>query len=563
MTTRRRLVLAGSWLAAWPLGVAADPAPQTVPATPAPSSCVTCHGALDETLRTAWPQDVHAQVGLGCESCHGGDPSSALADDAEAAMSAARGYRGAPGRLEVPASCGGCHSDATYMKRFDPQLRVDQLAEYRTSVHGQRNAAGDPVPATCVDCHGVHGIRPVDAPDSPVHARNVPATCARCHGDPATMGPYRASTTAFDEYRGSVHADALLRREDLAAPACNDCHGNHGAAPPGVGSVANVCGQCHAREARLFRDSFKKDLFDALGVGECSVCHGTHAIAHPGPEWFHSGSEPRVSRGRVVSRRPFSAELGDVGPGERVEATWLVSIRPHAEETEALVHRVVLSAGGAELVELDATVRPGSAVSGGGPTRAATGELAAALDAEPLAGDPVEAGDALRLRLVVDARAPIASLAVHDRVGRAIDPVAGSVCMECHASGDACDRATEAMYAALSATERELREAASGVAEAGRRGMDVSEAAFLLHSRGRTAAVESRALIHAFDPARLVARTGEGREVARTALEAARAALAEWQFRRKGLAVSLLLIALVLVGLYAKIRQLDRQGVRT
>src|SRR6266540_7241295 len=32
--------------------------------------------------------------------------------------------------------CGRCHSDAQFMKRYNPALRVDQVAEYATSVHG-------------------------------------------------------------------------------------------------------------------------------------------------------------------------------------------------------------------------------------------------------------------------------------------------------------------------------------------------------------------------------------------------------------------------------------------
>jgi len=64
--------------------------------------------------------------------------------------------------------------------------------------------------------------------------------------------------------------------------------------------------------------------------------------------------------------------------------------------------------------------------------------------------------------------------------------------------------------------------------------------------------------VHSFDPARLVARSEEGRKTARSALDAGRAALAELQFRRKGLAASLVLVALVLLGLYLKIRQIDR-----
>src|SRR5207253_7767238 len=78
----------------------------------------------------------------------------------------------------------------------------------------------------------------------------------------------------------SVHAKALLEKGDLTAPTCNDCHGNHGAAPPGVGSIRFVCGSCHAREAELFRASPKaagwekhNEFLAATPNGECGTCH--------------------------------------------------------------------------------------------------------------------------------------------------------------------------------------------------------------------------------------------------------------------------------------------------
>ena len=78
-------------------------------------------------------------------------------------------------------------------------------------------------------------------------------------------------------------------------------------------------------------------------------------------------------------------------------------------------------------------------------------------------------------------------------------------------------------------------------------------------SAGTTAAIESRALIHTFDPERLLARTEEGRAVAAQAAQAGHDALAELQFRRRGLAVSLVLVGFVLVGLWLKIREVDRK----
>jgi hypothetical protein len=114
------------------------------------------------------------------------------------------------------------------------------------------------------------------------------------------------------------------------------------------------------------------------------------------------------------------------------------------------------------------------------------------------------------------------------------------------------------MTDAIRVMDHELRQAEDLLHTAEVRGMDVVDDQFALRSQGITAAVEARALVHAFDPDALVAKTEEAREAASAAREAGNTALAEILFRRKGLAVSLVLILLLLIALAYKIRALDR-----
>ena len=100
----------------------------------------------------------------------------------------------------------------------------------------------------------------------PIHGLNGDNTCGGCHSNPDTMKPYGIPTDQASKYLQSVHANALLKKQDLSAPTCNDCHGNHGAAPPGVASVENVCSNCHAFQAQLFDASPHKQAF--AGAGE-------------------------------------------------------------------------------------------------------------------------------------------------------------------------------------------------------------------------------------------------------------------------------------------------------
>jgi predicted CXXCH cytochrome family protein len=247
----------------------------------ADDTCVKCHvelgGELAQPAQEV-PQSVHGKAMLSCADCHGGDRQ---AEDVDEAMSPAKGYVGAPTREEVPGFCGKCHSSEQYMRRYRPRIAVDQETAYWTSKHGIRLKSGDKNVADCTSCHGWHTIKSVDDNKCEVYPTNVPFTCGKCHSDSAYMAGYDIPTDQLRLYIKSVHGIALLKQGDLGAPACNDCHSNHGAVPPGVTSVANICGSCHASARDLFVVSPHKEAFDAMGQAECIVCHGNHFVKTP------------------------------------------------------------------------------------------------------------------------------------------------------------------------------------------------------------------------------------------------------------------------------------------
>jgi len=118
--------------------------------------CITCHGALpgkySEPVRL-WKGSIHAENGITCNGCHGGDPK-----DAANAMKKERGFLGAPKYNDVPAFCGRCH--------------VGVLKDYLASGHGRALATGGP---NCVICHGNHQV--VKASLELINEKS----CSRCH----------------------------------------------------------------------------------------------------------------------------------------------------------------------------------------------------------------------------------------------------------------------------------------------------------------------------------------------------------------------------------------------
>jgi hypothetical protein len=309
----------------------------------AADSCVECHLVLEGKLQApakAFQNDIHARFGFSCADCHGGDRNQT---DPEAAMSKARGFVGKIPRTAVPERCAHCHSDASLMEKYKPRQRVDQMAQYKTSVHGKRLAAGDANVANCVDCHSVHDIREVRDALSPVHPLRLPETCARCHADASHMASYKIPTDQFAGYRKSVHWEALAKRGDLSAPSCASCHGNHGAQPPQVESVAAVCGSCHVMMEDLYKSSPHQPVFSAMGAGGCVVCHGNHEIHNPstamlaGPSAVCSQCHDATSAGGIAAAEMGRAITGLEQALERSDGILARAQESGMEVSEALL----------------------------------------------------------------------------------------------------------------------------------------------------------------------------------------------------------------------------------
>lgn len=282
-----------AWAVAIAVGNLTAQEPTPTPPTEEENMCLACHGngeVMEGDL--AWlhvtaddlADDIHWKKGIRCSDCHGGDSSST---DFREAHAEEAGYRTIESPADMPSFCGHCHSNMEYMRRFQPSPRIDQESEYWTSGHGQRlKEDKDDKVATCVSCHSHHGIRAVDDLQSPVFPTNVAKTCGACHADKQLMAErqYNGRPLGHDQlelWSASVHAEALLKNNDLSAPTCNDCHGNHGALPPNVDSVSNACGTCHVKNAELFAKTLMQHRFQQANLPGCATCHGNHEIYSP------------------------------------------------------------------------------------------------------------------------------------------------------------------------------------------------------------------------------------------------------------------------------------------
>jgi hypothetical protein len=386
-------------------------------------SCATCHLALgiEKLTKPAenYKTDIHAVKGFGCVACHGGDASKMGLE----AMDKTKGYIGKPKPAQVIEVCGRCHSDARFMRQYNPSLRVDQVSEYYTSVHGRRlKEQNDPKVATCASCHKPHSIRPPSDARSSVHPLHVADTCGGCHANAEYMAEYKIPTDQVAKYKKSVHHKLMTEKRDLSAPTCNDCHGNHGAAPPGISWVGNVCGQCHPVNTELFNKSRHAQVFVQMGTPGCATCHSNHEIL--------------------------------------------------------ATSDTMLGVGGS------------------------------------------------------------------------------AICGTCHTPTDTGGKTALAMRESVDKLRTDYDGAYTVLTNAEHAGMEVSQPFFELNE-AKTALIKARAAIHGFNLDGVKAQVKPGLEISEKARSRGLKALEELQFRRKGLAVSVLIIAALIVGLVIKIRRLE------
>ena len=181
-------------------------------------ACARCHAAQ---VRSA-ERDVHADT-IPCTACHGSHDMRPVPDPATHRID-----------IGLAHHCAACH--------------VTEGTSYFADIHGRTAARqsasprplGPDTAATCISCHGEHGIRRAN---DPTWRFAVADACTRCH------------QAYGSTYRDSYHGQAS-RVGSTRAAQCADCHTPHNVRPASdtVSSVApgheiHTCRQCHT-EAR-------------------------------------------------------------------------------------------------------------------------------------------------------------------------------------------------------------------------------------------------------------------------------------------------------------------------
>ena len=271
--------------------------------TPKKISCATCHA--DE--QAAYDRSFHGKAAQGgnasaatCVDCHGSPHELLPASDPNSRVH----------HTSIPATCGSCHSQQFVMEKNG--LSTQMVASYQQSVHGHAVAAGSEKAAVCTDCHGTHEILDAKDSKSPIFKFNVPFTCGKCHdaiskefqqsihGTAVAQGNWQAPVCTdchgIHSIKSLSDPNSPVSAQNVAQATCARCHeGMRLSQEFGVPShrESTYLASYHGLASRL----------GSQVVANCASCHGVHNIL--------PSSDPRST----INKANLAKTCGQCHPG--------------------------------------------------------------------------------------------------------------------------------------------------------------------------------------------------------------------------------------------------------
>lgn len=214
-----------------------------------PNTCGTCHENIDlvkkhqillEEPVAVFKKSVHGKASMGglyyaasCNDCHSSNGTAHI-------ILSPGNPQSSINHFNVPKTCGRCHKGIEN--------------DYWEGIHGTLTLRGETDSPVCTDCHGEHGILPLDDPRSPVSPTRVAeATCSPCHESARLNEKYGIPSGRLKTWVDSYHG-LKSRAGDLTVANCASCHGAHRILPhtDSTSSIypANLqttCGGCHPK----------------------------------------------------------------------------------------------------------------------------------------------------------------------------------------------------------------------------------------------------------------------------------------------------------------------------
>jgi predicted CXXCH cytochrome family protein len=458
--------------------------------------CLKCHLDMDDNHAKLFKTDVHFTKGISCSGCHGGDSAS---DDMDVAMSKEKGFIGVPARTNRYQVCVNCHADANKMKKFGSQIPTDQYENLKISIHFQPTFDNKGPLADCVTCHSVHDIKAVKDPASKVYPTKIIELCGGCHSSAEFMKQYNPGLPVdqVSKYRTSVHG-MLNAKDDPNAAECVSCHGSH----------------------EIFSVKDSRSLVYATNIpAVCSKCHSD----------------------------------------AKLMAAYKIPTNQYDEYIKSVHGIALLEKGDLSSPSCNSCHGNHGAVPPGVESISKVCGTCHVLNMELFEQSPHK--KAFDEHNYPECESCHSNHLVEPATDAMVGTQKPAVCVNCHSS----EKNTKGFIVAgkmknlIDSLKSDDSETKKILEQAVQRGMDVSDATFSLKDV-RQVLIQSRTTIHAFNLEKFQEQIGEGFTIVNKAKLAGEQAIDEYYYRRVGLGFSTIIVTLLVIGLYIKLRKLEHKS---
>jgi hypothetical protein len=165
-----------------------------VPVMAQRSRCADCHFSRPDAPAlnhlSDWDRSAHGHNDVGCEKCHGGDPTTFEPLLAHRNVLNGANPASPVNRQNLPSTCGTCHAGPFVAFQKSRHYALLQKGETRVPV--------------CSTCHGTAGYRKPSA-------RALEVQCAQCHG-PSGIAPRPERAEAARTLYDALHESRELMK---------------------------------------------------------------------------------------------------------------------------------------------------------------------------------------------------------------------------------------------------------------------------------------------------------------------------------------------------------------
>ena len=136
----------------------------------AKDTCINCHRNPDFVVTNKklfdyfkeWNLSIHAQEGVSCSDCHGGNPEASKKNTAHGGKGGTQKMQSAVNFRNIPETCGQCHDnilDSYHKSNHFRHLKIrkqEQQGPNCVTCHGSLNSVAlnvNTVKQTCLICH--------------------------------------------------------------------------------------------------------------------------------------------------------------------------------------------------------------------------------------------------------------------------------------------------------------------------------------------------------------------------------------------------------------------------